>query len=357
MTAHFGNDAEYYTSYLFSMTKNPNGHRRPDLISINGDYKPKLSIEVKSGAKMKGVMVDYQLHYAVTSEQDYQELFGESPPIKTGVLPGMNITSGALPQQSIAYYYNVLDRVDGLRADNLDKPFSTIKIKWGNHYIVPAEYAFNAFAVARHMRTKEDLGTIVSDLHEKIKSDVVMQTSHYENRKKDPNSWQDIHSRDILAFFKGDDELTTEQGKTRVKVMRDIYPEVDKLDRIKIRAPCKTNIYILAKPEHRYLFDKQMRRVVNRNRPILEEVASERAKAEPLLDKIYTGEPASLFNASSTLQGAGVSAEEVAHLRRLYKWQPKNVQDDEDIDNMEREGNYGDSETAATVGSKEGIPF
>jgi len=89
-TGKFGNDSEFYASSLFIMLKNPNGTRRPDLVAMKGSFDPKLTIEMKSGRGNKGVLNDSQLHYAVTLEEDYVELFGESPTDGNGCLKGVD---------------------------------------------------------------------------------------------------------------------------------------------------------------------------------------------------------------------------------------------------------------------------
>ena len=117
-TGVFGRDAEFYVSSLFMMLKNPNGRRRPDLVTAEGLFEPKLSIELKSGYNKKGVMNESQLHYAVTLVDDYKELFGESPQQPEGFLPGLNwYETGRYPSRNgIAYYYDVINRISEVKA-------------------------------------------------------------------------------------------------------------------------------------------------------------------------------------------------------------------------------------------------
>src|SRR3989344_5022609 len=130
-TGVFGSDSERYASRLFLMLKNPHGERRPDLVSINGRYSPKLSLELKSGRNKKGVLVASQLHYAVTTEQDYRELFGEELPSRKDTLPGEDWDRIApiLPKREVAYYYALINRQDELTSKDLDRPWSSIRIK------------------------------------------------------------------------------------------------------------------------------------------------------------------------------------------------------------------------------------
>ena len=134
----FGDDAERYLASLFLLSINPHGSRRPDLLSNNGLYRPKLSIEVKSGLekgkkskRSKGVMVSYQLHYAITSQEDY-----------AAILPGERLRlTGLLFDQLLesvtptAYYYALIARTDGLRSDDLVHEYSPVRMRWGNVFL------------------------------------------------------------------------------------------------------------------------------------------------------------------------------------------------------------------------------
>jgi hypothetical protein len=123
-TGVFGTDAEKYFSRLFMMLQNPNGSRRPDFITLDGQYNPRISMELKSGRGHKGVLVDYQLHYAVTCEKDYIEILGEEPKPRDDVLPGVGLNG--LDRKPVRYYYDLLNRTDEVSAEELDRPFSNI---------------------------------------------------------------------------------------------------------------------------------------------------------------------------------------------------------------------------------------
>lgn len=294
-TGVFGTDSERYVSRLLMMKRNSQGDRRPDLISVNGRYNPKLSIEVKSGRKQKGVMVDYQLHYALTTMEDYVDFVGEEPPIPEGLLPGINWKESTpfLQSPSVAYHYWLVNRVDEITSADLDKPFAAIQLRWGDIYSAPHRYAFAGFAAARANRirsgktvTPRELEKIVADMKETIKWDVVHRGSDYENRKTDPQSWQDLHGRDFLAIFHGDNSLTTKDGQERVRMIKDLYPITDGLRRIEIPGPNKTIIYILAEEDEEVLFDEQVRATVEDRTPIIEKVTRARARAVPKIARI-----------------------------------------------------------------------
>lgn len=284
-TAVFGTDAECYVSQLFNLYHNPNGSRRPDLVSINGQYKPKLSIEVKSGKKMKGVMVDYQLHYAFSTAEDYRDLFGENPPQRKGLIPGLErvyLLNGST--DAVAYYYNLINRVDGLRSDELRTRYDPLRIQWGDQFLVPGDFGFYGFAIARHMRTEERMTAIIKDLHATIKGDLIHGESRYNERKSDPNSWQDLHARDVLAIHQNDDSLATEAGKRRLELYRKHYKGLANLQRVKIAGPNNTTIYALVEPRDIQLFDESVRKIVGERRSLLEQVLEERRGILRLLE-------------------------------------------------------------------------
>ncbi|MAF50830.1 MAG: hypothetical protein CMH64_01940 [Nanoarchaeota archaeon] len=262
-TSVFGTDAENYVSRLFMMMRNPNGSRRPDLITMDGMFDPRLSFELKSGLNGKGVLVDYQLHYAFTLDRDYWEVFGEESPKRkeeSGMLAGLDWEKtrklGEIP--GIAYYYNIIERVDGIKAEGVDKPLSSIQLKWGNQCIVPHEFGFYNFVACMAHRTGGEEKDIIEYLMGRIKSDVVGESGDYSKRK-DNQSWQSIHSRDIMALYTKDWLLTTPQGRKRVDKLKRLYPGIDDLKRIEIPGPNGTKIYVLANPEHEKLFDEQLR--------------------------------------------------------------------------------------------------
>ncbi len=119
-TGVFGSDAEFYVSRLFMMMKNPNGRRRPDLISVDGKFSPRLSIELKSGRGRKGVLNEEQLHYAITTWKDYVEIFGEEMKM-SGLFNDTEIKDPSAIK--VAYYYDVINRDDKLTSSDLDSPF------------------------------------------------------------------------------------------------------------------------------------------------------------------------------------------------------------------------------------------
>jgi hypothetical protein len=169
-TGMFGTDAELYVGKLFSLLKNPDGHRRPDLISPPGTFSPRISLEVKSGQSGKAVMVDYQLQYPFTIERDYTNIFGENlEPPKDGDLFGEKGIEIHKTTEDIAYYYDVIGRSKNVSSKMLRSPYSNIQLQWQNQFLVPHEYGFFAFAVSKSLRTGRGLEKTVAGLKDLIK--------------------------------------------------------------------------------------------------------------------------------------------------------------------------------------------
>ncbi|MBU0957915.1 MAG: hypothetical protein KKF56_03860 [Nanoarchaeota archaeon] len=331
-TGVFGADSEAYASRLFWMLRNPQGSNRPDLLSVDGRFDPKkLSIELKSGRNKKGVLVDYQLHYAVTTADDYVELFGEDPKVLGGMLPGMSNGDKHLLSSKVAYYYNVINRADELKAGDVNKPFSSVQIVWGDQFMVPHQFAFYNFAVNVARRTGNEIGGVVHDLWDMIREDVEHHRNgsflNYSDRKGSKQSWQDIHGRDIEAIFKQDMGIATKFGVERMEIMREIWPAMDDLVRVEIPAPNGTTIYVLANCDDVDLFEGPFRGVVEERNPVIEKIHRQRRRAVSLLDKITFESHPSFFDMNDTRLVNSLSVEEIRKLSRLVNWMDEGEED------------------------------
>ena len=283
-TAIFGTDAEQYISRLFMMTRNPNGSRRPDLISAPKTFDPRLSLEIKSSSSGKGVLVDYQLHYPFTITNDYRDVFGEDleESLTDDLFSGLVQPKTTHPK--IAYYYDIVERSKDIKSHMMNKQFSSIQLDWQNQYIVPHEYGFFGFAVAKSIRTKTSLEKIISGLQKLVKSDIEKTAGSYDHRK-DSQSWQNLHGNDILAIFHDDISLTTKDGVNRVRLIRESFPEVDALHRIRLDGPNGTQIYILAKDKHVDLFQNQAKDTILKRTPAIENISLMRRRRRHLLGR------------------------------------------------------------------------
>lgn len=306
-TSQFGTPAEDFVSRLFWLGHKPNGSRQPDLISVNGRYKPRLAVEVKSGNERKGVMVQYQLHYEIQDTDTFIEVFREEPP-------------HTVQKQKTSFYYCVANRKDGLDAKQMAQPFASLRIRFGDLYMAPGDYCFNAFTTARVIRTGEDFETVATELRESMKRAIMDGNSHAEETKnKGRQTWQDLHGRDILAFFQDDPTITTKHGQQRIAMIREHYPEVDQLKPLEIPGPTGTTIYVLAKPEDERLIGEQLRKTVAERTPILNKIIDQRAASIPLIEEIVKNPAQQTFwQIEPTSQD--LNHPEIPRLNRLARW-------------------------------------
>jgi len=311
----FGVSAEQYVASLFQLTRKPNGNKSPDLFDSSGRYTPHLVMEIKSGAKRKGVVNDFQMHYGIQTAEDYIREFGQEPPKGLKHLD----YSG----RRVAVYYDVPNRVDGVRADELDRPFASVKLRFEDQFIVPSKFAFYQFAICKANRTKEPLEKVIEELREVTRVDVLRREEdlHQNERKKDKNSWQNLQGRDVLAVFYDDLSLTSKPGRKRVSLMFEHYKELSSLDRVLIPGPRGSKIYVLAEPQDFDLFNVQLREVVEERTPVLEKVMTERKRAIKLLNKIVvSGNSIAL---ARRFKRNLLTEKEMVKLDRLCKWESR----------------------------------
>ncbi len=298
-----GTDSENYTAQLFGMKVSKDHEFRPDLLTtaINNAL---LTIELKSGKANKGVVSDYQLYYAITTEQDYKEFFGEKIPkgnhnSKNGKMLFDLNAARQYPavKTPVAFYYAILNRPDDIKNNDLHCNLSTIQLQWGNHYLVPHEFIFYTFVIQRVKRTGEKFYDALDKVKKIIQLDVLKQylspkevaileeNAGYslKERKRDKQSWQNIFANDILAIFKKDRSLTSSCGRKRLNKLEFHIPQLKDVKRIEIPGPNGNSIYILAKPEDEKIFNVQLRNNVEAKLEYLEGVKEERADAEEIL--------------------------------------------------------------------------
>ncbi len=331
---HFGDESEDFLASLFLMARHPNGGLRPDLISINGRYSPMLSIEAKSGRSqrcgyMKGNMVSYQLHYAVTSEDDYRKLFGVDFS-RESLLP--NDLGFYSNPKSVAYYYDLIARSSGPTTGELCTRWDRIRSTFGNQIIIPSEIAFDSFVAHIHLRNRKPTESIVEELKLIIQEDVLHGNSHAEERKSDLQSRQNIQSRDMFAIFHEEyKNLSLEKvlgdSNERVRIISDLYgwDRLDSLRRIEIPGPNGTRIYVLAELEHTTLFDVQLRKTVEERIPVVEEVALKRKEAIGSLKKVKLICSRGIFGDDKResqyyLDTSKLSKKEINKLEKLLNW-------------------------------------
>jgi len=330
MTSVFGDDAECYLSKLFLMMRNPNGQRRPDLISIDERYDPRLTIEAKSGIDGKVSLMSGQLHYSVTTIQDYENLFGEEFALDDSVLPGMNNDTvyPVFQRGPVAYYYGIVSRLRELKSGDVEPPYHSIKLEWEDQVIVPHDLVFYSFAIAKFIRTRGtegNLGNLIEGFKDQMGQDVRDKSSHYRTRRE-TQDWQNFYLRDMRAIFEDDFGVATKGGQTRLGLLKRYYPGFHDLQRIEIPGPNNTRIMVLANPGDYDLFDIQLRSTVEERTPVLERVSRVRERAKSLLKKMEV-EPSKNHNSGLFENGSpktysvdNLTTTEVRKLKRLEKW-------------------------------------
>ncbi len=330
---HLGDESEDFLASQFLMARHPNGSLRPDLVSVNGRYTPKISIEAKSGisqkdGRMKGNMVSYQLHYAVTTPRDYEELFGVDAPRDSSLFDDVDFHSAP---RSVAYYYNLIARTGGPTSGELRTRWDRLRSSFGNQIIIPAEIAFYSFAAHMVIRTKRKPGEVVQELRGIMREDVLHGNSHAEERKSDPQSRQNIQSKDMFAIYNGQygrrsPRKVLGDSKERVKIISSSYGKnrLDQLERIEIPGPNGTTIYVLAEPGHKKLFDNQLRNTVRERTPILEEITLKRRQAVDSLKKVRLVSSPGFFGDEREkqyfLDTSDLSDSQVKELEELLSW-------------------------------------
>jgi len=319
-----GSDAERFVAQMLGLANIPDGERSPDLISADGMYTPQLALEVKGG-RGKGIMVDYQLHYGITTEVEYVEFFGESPP-EILTLFGADRVGRAFANQPTVVYYALVDRKDTLKKENFKVPYASIQHVWGDVFFVPHEYAFYSFAVQHAMRTGRTVPGVVPGIKKVIKKDMDSWTNpDYSGRKGDKSSWQNIIMSDIRYFISEDKELLTPDGKRRVSRMQRNYEGLPSLERRTFPGPNGTSLYALVEPDHVSLFDTIERQVKSQILD-LEEITAAREASVPLLQRFATITVPPLFEdvgvRAAELVHNTLSEEELLTLERVAQWMP-----------------------------------
>jgi len=324
----FGTNAEYYCASLFNMKKNPDGHRRPDLISISKTYSPKLTIELKSAKKGKGILVVDQLEFGLSKNLDYNKKLNSL--IKTqSLFPNLEEV-----QEDIAFYYNSITRNDNLNSNELQTPFSAIKLIWGDQHIVPHEFIFNLFAISYSRRDDPqnlDVESKKDELKTMMANSIANNIARYKLRKKisKSNSWQNLESRMIRAIVLDDLKNSTKVDKITIKLLEKHYEEYSKLKKLIIDAPNNTNIYCLIQKEHSGLFEDQFSKQIKKNKEKIEELTIQRRDKIELVDSLPP-----IYGANGKIihkyingnlpilaqKHLDLSKEEILNLERLVKW-------------------------------------
>lgn len=332
-TGVFGDDAEAYLGTLFNMHNIPSGVLMPDLVSLDG-LDPRLALEVKSGKNGKFALLDNQFHYGINSAEDYVRFFGVEAENDFDDTYHSVCWDRIIPERrkrDLLFYHAFISRVDDLAAEDVDGKYDSIKIEWGDVFLAPSDLIFTGFAVIKALRERKTSkkvgldftpwGDVVSGLKDVVSGCLTSVGSNYKDRKNDSMHWQSFNMKDLKALWTENYGGLKRDAKLRVKAIRSLYPgDLSKLERTFINGPNGTTIYCLTHPDHDFLFDNRLRRVVNANKDKLEVLARARKRARSLLGKDYDEfRLAGLFGADSD---KCLTSQEVSKLDRLSKWVP-----------------------------------
>jgi hypothetical protein len=317
-----GDQGEFYCRQLYHLMVNPDGMNRPDLVSVNGEYDPKLSVEVKVGKDRKGIINLHGLVYGLKCAEDYQKLFGTEF-IGLPRTDELFTTEASFPTNyPVACYYDILHRTDELKNENLTGEYDGLKVKFGDQFIVPFEYAFHSFLIGRMIR-----------LHEKFEDSFRITKAGIDTffnerafaKKRTKNNWQNMYCDDILAWFRNDSTiLRSDVAKVRYRHMIDNYAGLQDLVRVEMVGPGDTTIYALAKPEHLDLFEKQIKNKVGDRRKTLDRLVHARASTARDLDDLRS-DGVDLLEAKEE----GFSPKYIERLDNLLAWKtPKDNKGD-----------------------------
>lgn len=287
-TSYFGDAGELYCASLFQMAKIDNGSRRPDLITSEGLSKA-LSIEVKSSRPSNMPVHIGSLFYAMLplndvgetntlTRQEFQEAIRAYDP-KTTRTDEIN-----------RVYFNFNSRVDGLKARDLQHPFSGLRFQYGDQFLVPARYVVSEFASLDFLLEKERAEMkSVSDSLDYVRESILDHALKPEEEgSKNRRDWRRFN-RLTFAQFVPELELNPnkdaiERAKKRADTLRRVFPGVDNLLKGRIEGPNGTSIYYLAEREDQEVIER-MSRVIEERKKALEKIIEERKKAEELLEK------------------------------------------------------------------------
>ncbi len=247
----FGTSAERLIARLFSMNVNPLNSSRPDL--TRADTNPKLTIEVKSGKSGKGIMVVDQLYYGLNTLFDYDD---EEIDVNKGLLPGFDWVENTQRNDSqVAYYYAIVERVDGLSLSDVRFPYGSIKAKFADICIVPHDLASTVFFSSWARRTNTE--------YTELRKKAIELLIDYKNRGIRPhqlrkkigtNAWQNLDSKLIKYLIFNDNSLKTIVRSSTQKDLEEQYFSANPVRPIVFENEFRHNVYGLIKQEHQTLF-------------------------------------------------------------------------------------------------------
>ena len=314
---HIGDQGEYYCRSLYKLMKHPNGDRRPDLISVNGSYSPKLSMEVKTSLTGKGIINPYGLTYGFSGNFDYNEVFNADLPAEQ---PQQLIADiefrrfRSIPE--VAFYYNLMQRTDQLSGEDFKNKFSDLGITFGHQMLIPHELIFYLYVIGKMRGNGRNFEKAFDSVRQIV---IDFSTKGYDYASPGKNDCQAIHFNDLLSLYLDDRSLLiSDEAKDRVDLLLKHYGEdrLAELQKIEYAGPNNTRICAFYKPEHENIFVEQIRQRIGERRDIVKRLSNQRLKEAASLKKGY-GFEGDMFPPQ---EGRLLSQKDRINLERLLEW-------------------------------------
>ncbi len=327
-----GDQGEYYCRSLYGLMKHPNGDRRPDLISVNGDYNPKFAMEVKTSKTGRGVVNPYGLTYGFTSNLDFVGTFGDCIPkqrFEDAQQALLDVECDLFRNPcNAAFYYNLMHRTDGLTTKELARPYDDLAITFGDQMILPHDLILYSYVVGKMRGKGLEFNKAFASVGEII---VGFMTQGYNYSHPNKNDCQAVHFNDFLSLFMGDRSLLrTDEAKERVDLLVERYGDdrLTNLEKMTYVGPNDTRIYAFYRPEHSSLFQEQLKSRIAQRRDVLTRLTRKRQHALSELPESYVkfNEATHDYELKDKNPAPKVLSQETeANLERLLQW--KRVED------------------------------
>jgi hypothetical protein len=317
-TKVFGDAAESYVGSLYGLRKIPNGNRMPDLTSKNQEFVPKLFMEVKSGGKRKGGVADFQLHYPLNLKANAAERYGFDFSLKDKDM----FAEELCVYGDSAFYYNIVDRLDGISSNDIRSPFAALGCVWGDQHIIPSELVFYQFAFERSRRTGERMEESIERLKKKMEDDFFATSMDRSEERLRDCFWVDLHGNDIRSIVLEDNSLYECGGLKRIGEIENYYFDLNNLKRFCINGPFGTSVYALIRPEEVELFSQIESRIQKVN-SYFDKLAKLRSAAFSKLpdDRIMIQEELQLYGLEMIVEPSkGDSLKTKRLYNRLLNW-------------------------------------
>jgi hypothetical protein len=310
---HFGTDAEYLLSSLFSLTHNPPNSGKPDLTSTLDFFSREFGIEVKSSMDKKGILYVDQLYR----------------------------------QMNKSIYFACIKRESKQKEDDINFPYGAMSLRYSDIFMVPQEYAYYNYAIKVAQRTKDTNVLVKNNLKKleqsfrRIDDGEITPDGLRQEFKLTGQHWQNLQTLPIEYLFNSKLNLR-EETLGVVEALTYFYPNYNKLHREQVKSPFGTifslveegdvtifdelnfemrenhhNIITISKMRENslLLIEKIRNSFLEKEKEFKELLLVQETKEDSVLSFVNGGIP---YEAAEVL---GISPQEHHNLEKLIKWQ------------------------------------